>query len=141
MVIFFGQIFHKLNYIVKIKITLWYIHLFLRISFVLLTSSIIKHWLSYSLKTWWGLEYADCVPCRWVRWSPTPKKMRVGLKCDIKLYLMVRFEIWWVWNTPSLSLLPGPLWSKMVVRVRVQSMSQVDLFKNFLHLIRLSAKK
>ena len=32
-------------------------------------------------------------------------------------------EIWWMWSTPSLPLLPGPFWSEVVVPVRVQSIN------------------
>ena len=34
-----------------------------------------------------------------------------------------------VWCTPSLPLLPGPLWPGGVVLVRVPTMSQIDLYK------------
>ena len=37
-------------------------------------------------------------------------------------------EIWWIWSTPSLPLLSGPLWPGMVVPVRVPSMGQIEKF-------------
>ena len=36
-------------------------------------------------------------------------------------------EIWGMWSTPSLPLLPGPLWSGVVVLDRVLSMGQIEL--------------
>ena len=38
------------------------------------------------------------------------------------------------WNNHSLPLLPGPLWTRVVVPVRVASMGQLELFKHFLYL-------
>ena len=38
---------------------------------------------------------------------------------DVKLYLMVRFQVWGMWSTPSSPLLPGPHWVKVVVPIRV----------------------
>ena len=35
-----------------------------------------------------------------------------------------------VFSTPSLSLLPGPLWPRVLVPVRVSSMGRINLFKN-----------
>ena len=37
-------------------------------------------------------------------------------------------ELWELWNTPSLELIPGPIWPRVVVSVRVQSMGQIELF-------------
>ena len=44
-------------------------------------------------------------------------------------------EIWLVWNTPSLPLLLAPIWSGVVVPIRVPSVVQIDLFKNYSYLI------
>ena len=49
--------------------------------------------------------------------------------------------IWWVWITPSLPSLPGPLWPRVVVPVRVPSMGQKDLFRNNSYSIGPCAKK
>ena len=38
--------------------------------------------------------------------------------------------IWVVLGTPSLPLLPGPLWSWVVVPVIVPSVNEIDVFKN-----------
>ena len=45
------------------------------------------------------------------------------------------------WNTCSWLLLPAPLCPEVVVLVRVPSMDQIDLFKNYLYLIGASEKK
>ena len=37
-------------------------------------------------------------------------------------------EIWGMWSTPSLPLLPGPLWPGVVVPDRVLSMGQIEPF-------------
>ena len=37
-------------------------------------------------------------------------------------------EIWRMWSTPSLSLLPGSLWPGVVASGRVLSMHQIELF-------------
>ena len=50
-------------------------------------------------------------------------------------------EIWGVRSTTSLPLLPGLLWFGMVISVRVSSLVQIDLLKNYLYLIGLCAKK
>ena len=39
-------------------------------------------------------------------------------------------ELWGMWITPSLALLPGPLWLRVVVPVRVPSMDQIELFNH-----------
>ena len=36
-------------------------------------------------------------------------------------------ELWGMWSTPSLPLLPGPLWPVVVAPVRVLSMGQIEL--------------
>ena len=57
-----------------------------------------------------GLEYTDCISCRWVRPHPHLKRGAVGITLNC---------IWW--------------W---VVPVKLLSVGQVDLFKNYLYLIR-----
>ena len=39
----------------------------------------------------------------------------------------VMLELWEMWSTPSLPLLPGPLWPEVVVSDRVLSMGQIEL--------------
>ena len=40
----------------------------------------------------------------------------------------VMLELWGMWSTPLLFLLPGPLWPGMVAADRVLSMGQIELF-------------
>ena len=49
-------------------------------------------------------------------------------------------EIWGVWNTPILPLLPGPLCARVVVPVRVLFMVLINLFQNYLYSIKLCEK-
>ena len=72
-----------------------------------------------------NLEYADCIP-----------QNRCPENCDAQV-----LEIWREWSTPSLSLLPGSLRSRVVLPVRVPSMSERDPFKNYSYLIGPSAKQ
>ena len=37
-------------------------------------------------------------------------------------------EIWEMWSTASLPLLPGPLWPRVVAPDRILSMGQIELF-------------
>ena len=80
----------------------------------------------------WVLEYADCILCTGGRIPPP----RVNPGYDTKLHL----EIGKVWSTPSLPLLPGPLWLGVEVPVRVLSVSWIGLFENHLYSIRQWAK-
>ena len=43
-------------------------------------------------------------------------------------------DLWGMWSTPSLSLLPDPLLPKVVVPGRVPSVGQVELFNHLLYL-------
>ena len=45
-----------------------------------------------------------------------------------------------MWSTSWLPLFPGPFKLRMVVPVKVQFMSQIDLFKNYLYSIGPCAK-
>ena len=40
----------------------------------------------------------------------------------------VMLELWGMWSTPSLPLLPGPLWTEVVVPDKVLSIGQIELF-------------
>ena len=46
-----------------------------------------------------------------------------------------------MWSTLSLFEIPGTFSPGVVVPVEVPSMDQIDLFENYLYLIRLHAKK
>ena len=56
------------------------------------------------------------------------QRLSTPLMSDTKLHLMVR-------NTPSLSLLPGPLLHRLVVPFWVPSVVQIELFNHFLGII------
>ena len=44
-------------------------------------------------------------------------------------------DIYGVGSTPSLPILPGQLWPRVVVPVRISTMGQINLFKNYLNSI------
>ena len=66
------------------------------------------------------LDYADCIPYSGLK---PPFKTASGGEAPAA-------ELWRLWNSPSLPLLPGPLWLRQVVFVTVISMSQKDLYEN-----------
>ena len=69
----------------------------------------------------WAVEYADCKevkPLEWVSCYDTKQS-------DGEVPVML--ELWGMQSTPSLPLLPGPLWSKGVVPDMVLSMGQIEL--------------
>ena len=45
------------------------------------------------------------------------------------------------WLAPSLTLLPDPLWPRVVVLVRIPSRGHIDKFKSYSYLIRLCSQK
>ena len=47
-------------------------------------------------------------------------------------------ELWGMWSTPSLSLFPGPLRTRVVVPIRVPSVGHIELLNNFLMLLTVS---
>ena len=49
------------------------------------------------------------------------------------LNLIVRLELWGMWSTISLLLLPGPLCSRVVILVGVPSIGQIELFIHLLY--------
>ena len=64
-----------------------------------------------------AVEYTDC------RGNPPPFNECPGY--DTKQYdceVPVMLELWGIWNTPSLPLLPGPLWPNVVAPDRALSM-------------------
>ena len=63
---------------------------------------------------------------------------------DAKVHLMVRLQFWRSREygiTPSLSLLLGSLWLRVVLAVMVPSRDQIDLFENYLYNLRNDYKK
>ena len=92
--------------------------------------------LHYSLLSLPLLLNTPIIPCRGVRFFTPPQKRR-GVQ-DITLNCI----LWWGsssgdlrrWSTPPLPLLPNLLWPRVAVSIRLQSMGQIDLFKNYLYL-------
>ena len=75
--------------------------------------------------------------------SKTPPKKRGVLGITRNNILCWRFSSGDLWNVEfsSLLLLPSPLWTGVVLSVRVPSMSRIDLFKDDWYLIRPWAKR
>ena len=73
-----------------------------------------------------------CTLPSWLRLLNTPSaplhRVRPSLKCpgyhakQSDGEVPVTLGLWEMWNTPSLPLLPGPLWPRMVAPDRVLSM-------------------
>ena len=88
-----------------------------------------------ALLSWWGLEYADSIPC-----NPSPLKKRSVLAMALNSI--------WLWGSSSEDLgsveylfIAITLRSTLTQSVRIPSMGQIDLFKNHLYLIGPYAKK
>ena len=43
-------------------------------------------------------------------------------------------ELWEIWSTSSLPILPGPLWSGELLSVRIPSIAKIELFNHLLYL-------
>ena len=91
-----------------------------------------KNTLSFASPVGWGCRIYQQHLCRWIR--PPPNEYP---GCDIKpsdgeARLL---EIWEMWSTSSLLLLPGPLWLAVVAPDRVLSMGQIELF-NYLNCVQ-----
>ena len=87
--------------------------------------------------TWWWWWWFDWYPIGLgLQNTPTaslqrsktpPRRVR---RCDVKQYndeAPVMLEFWGMQSTPSLLPLPGPLWPRMVLPERVESMGQKGL--------------
>ena len=86
-----------------------------------------------------SLEYVDCTPCWGVRAPLSPIEC---LGYDSKVHLMVKLQYWRSGVcSVSLHCIPGPLWPKVTGLVRVPTMGQIELFKNYSYSIRLCKKK
>ena len=69
------------------------------------------------------VEYTDCFSAESYPDPPTNECRAYETKqSDGEVPVML--ELWEMWNTPSLPLLPGPLWSRVVAPDRVLSMGQ-----------------
>ena len=84
------------------------------------------------------VRYNDCIPCK----NPTFQKMISWLwhqiVSDGKNPVL---QILRVWSIPTMPLLPGPQWFRIVIPVKVSSMGRMNLIKNYLYSIRPCAKK
>ena len=69
------------------------------------------------------VEYTDS------RWSPPLSVMGITLNGGASI-----LELWGMWNNPSLTLLPGPLWPIVLIPIKVPSMDQTELFNHLLNL-------
>ena len=113
----------KFYYSNVIYINLWSYRILLKtlleLFWYLIAKFIFKNALLMRLRIYY-------ISCRGVR--PLPQR---GV-LDWTLYC-----IWWwgsqsgEWSTPSLPLLPGPLWPGMVIPVVFPSICQIDSFENY----------
>ena len=72
-------------------------------------------------------EYTDCISAEGVRHLPYNKYSGYDTKqSDSKALVML--ELWGMWITPSLSLLPSSLWPRVVAPDRVLSLGRLELF-------------
>ena len=60
--------------------------------------------------------------------TPTPNEFPVYDTKQSNGVAPVMQELWGMWSTPSLPLLPGPFWPRLVATVTIISMSLVELF-------------
>ena len=85
--------------------------------------------ISLCLGMW--LYNSKCQQCYRIRWKFGFLVMT--LKCI--LCWPPDPELWGMWNTLSLWLLPGPLWLRLVVPVWISSMGQIKLFNHLLRIL------
>ena len=60
---------------------------------------------------------------------------------NTKLHLIVRLQLWGMWSTPSLPLLPGSLWPRLVVPFWVPSIGQIEQLNHLLTIIIITYLK
>ena len=73
-----------------------------------------------------AVEY-NCIYAE--RWDSLPHKCP-GYSTKLSDGETPILELWGMWTTPSLPLLPGPLWSGVAVPARVLSLDQIKLFNH-----------
>ena len=76
-----------------------------------------------SLLSWSAIEYADCIPGRGVRILSSKKgyhEFNTKLHSDGEAPVL---QLQGMWSSPSMSLLPDPLWPRVVANVRVKYIS------------------
>ena len=71
------------------------------------------------------VEYTDCISAEEVRPSPNECPRYDPKQSDAEVPVMI--ELWGMRSTPSLPLLPGSLWPRVVVPDNVLSMGQIEL--------------
>ena len=75
----------------------------------------------------WGCRIHWLPLCRGIRLPPLHKCPGYDTKqSDSEASVML--EVWRMWSTPSLPLLPGPLWPGVVAPDRVLSKGKIELF-------------
>ena len=91
---------------------------------------IITHLAALSAE---AVKYADCI------FATTNKYPGYDIKpSDSETPVL---DLWGMWSTPSLALLSGPLWLRVVVPVRVVVMNQIEIFNNLQGIIICIEKK
>ena len=76
-----------------------------------------------------AVEYADCIFVRHLLPNKCPGYDTKPSDGEVPV-----LELWGIGRTPSFSLLSNPLWPRVVVPVRVPSLSQIGLFNHLLYL-------
>ena len=78
----------------------------------------------------WGSRIHRLHLCSGVRPSPITV-LGMTLNQHAKASIL---ELWGMQNSPYLLLLPGPLWSEVLVSVRVPFIGQIEMFNHLLYL-------
>ena len=86
-----------------------------------------------------GLEYTDSIP-GWGLLHPPPKRVILDMTQNFLWRRGSSSEDLGSVEYPFISLLPDPLWLRVVVPVRVSFIVQIDLFKNYSYSIGLYKK-
>ena len=94
--------------------------------FCILIFSLFLHLIYLITQSAEFVEYPDCISAKW----EDPHYYEC-LGYDTKQFddeAPVMLELWGMQSTPSLPLLPDPLWPRVVVPDRILSMGQIELF-------------
>ena len=122
-----------------------------RSRFFLMMTTLVLSVPKYSSRVSMACGNCECAQVIWKKdcWYLTRK---VNIRGNIKLYLsqlrvalLVGLKVHWDlgcwWSTPSLPLFPGLLWLRVAVPVRVWSMGQTEMLKNYLNSVGSYAKQ
>ena len=101
----------------------WHLNCILMLNWIIWNKTVFT-FNSVYCRVHWGCRIHWLYLCREVRPSPN-KCTEHDTKSDGEVPAML--ELWGMWNTPSLPLLPGPLWPKIVALDRALSMGQIEL--------------